>query len=239
MKKPIIGINGNLTKDGRYSKLSQEYSRAVLKAGGSPVILPSLPLAGNLPEWHGQVGGILERILDSIDGLLLSGGHDLSPALYGEKILNKKVILLPEVKQRFDLALTKAALKRKTPILGTCYGAQLINVALGGALFQDIRSQIKSAIGHKKSYHKVYLCEGTLLHRILGRRSIITNSFHHQSIKTLGRNLIISARAEDGIIEGVELPNSFCLGLQWHPERMMDIKEQVGLLRAFIQYAAR
>ncbi|MBI5779436.1 MAG: gamma-glutamyl-gamma-aminobutyrate hydrolase family protein [Planctomycetes bacterium] len=230
MKKPIIGINGNLTKDGRYSKLSQEYSRAVLKAGGIPVILPSLALIGN---------GILELILDRIDGLLLSGGHDLSPRHYGEKIFNKKVILLPELKQRFDLALTQAALKRKMPILGTCYGAQLINVALGGNLFQDIATQVKSAIGHRKSCHKVYLCEGTLLHRIIGRNYIITNSTHHQSIKTPGRNLLINARAEDSIIEGVETPGGFCLGVQWHPERMMDSKDQIALLRAFIQYATR
>jgi putative glutamine amidotransferase len=230
MKKPIIGINGNLTKDGRYAKLSQEYSRAVLKAGGIPVILPSLPLVSN---------GILERILDRIDGLLLSGGHDLSPRHYNEKILNKKVILLPESKQRFDLALAKAAIKRKMPILGTCYGAQLINVALGGSLFQDIATQIKSAIGHRKSYHKVYLCEGTLLHRIIGKKYIMTNSTHHQSIKTPCKNLIINARAEDTIIEGVEAPNGFCLGIQWHPERMIDSTEQVNLLRAFIQYAAR
>ena len=232
MKKPIIGINGNLTKDGRYAKLSQEYSRAVLKAGGIPVILPSLPLAGS------RAGGMLERIHDRKDGLLLSGGHDLSPRFYGEKVINNKVILLPELKQRFDLALVKSALKLKMPILGTCYGAQLINVALGGALFQDIASQIKSAIGHRKSYHKVYLCEGTLLHRILGRKSIITNSTHHQSIKTLGKNLIINARAEDTIIEGVESPDGFCLGIQWHPERMMDSQEQVNLFRAFIQHAS-
>jgi len=239
MKKPIIGINGNLTKDGQYAKLSQEYSRAVLKAGGIPIILPPF-----LPA-----GGILSSLLDRIGGLLLSGGHDLSPRHYNEKILNKKVILLPELKQRFDLALAQAALKRKMPILGTCYGAQLINVALGGNLFQDIAAQIKSAtcptrrsfgrVGHRKSYHKVYLCEGTLLHRILGKKYIITNSTHHQAIKTPGRNLIINARAEDAIIEGIELPDGFCLGLQWHPERMMDSKEQVGLLRAFIQYAAR
>jgi len=230
MKKHIIGINGNLTKDGRYAKLSQKYSRAVLKAGGIPMILPSLPLAGN---------GLLEGILNKIDGLLLSGGHDLSPRFYGEKILNNKVILLPELKQRFDLALAKAAFKRKMPILGTCYGAQLINVVLGGNLFQDIATQVKSAIGHRKSYHKVYLCEGTLLHRILGRKYIITNSTHHQSIKTLGKNLIINARAEDTIIEGIETTDGFCLGIQWHPERMMDSKEQVGLLRAFIQYTTR
>ena len=149
------------------------------------------------------------------------------------------MILLPELKQRFDLALAKSAIKRKMPILGTCYGAQLINVVLGGNLFQDIATQIKSAIGHRKSSHKVYLCEGTLLHRIVGKKYIITNSTHHQSIKTPGKDLVINARAEDGIIEGIETPDGFCLGLQWHPERMMDSKEQVGLLRAFIQYAAR
>ncbi|MEW6026674.1 MAG: gamma-glutamyl-gamma-aminobutyrate hydrolase family protein [Planctomycetota bacterium] len=229
MKKPVIGINGNMPKNARYAKLSQEYSRAVLKAGGIPIILPPASF----------VPGVVDSLLGRIDGLFLSGGHDLSPRFYGEKVLNDKVILLPELKQRFDLTLARAAIKRKIPVLGTCYGAQLINVALGGALFQDIATQIRSAIGHRKSSHKVYLCEGTLLHRIIGKKHIITNSSHHQSIKTLGKGLVINARAEDAIIEGVELPSGFCLGLQWHPERMMDSPEQVALLRAFVKYASR
>jgi putative glutamine amidotransferase len=228
MKKPVIGINGNLTEDGQYAKLSQEYSRAILKAGGIPVILPPLPQPDK---------GLMKSILDRIDGLLLSGGHDLSPRHYNEKILNKKVILLPELKQRFDLALAQAALKRKMPVLGICYGAQLINIVSGGSLFQDIATQVKTASEHRKANHKVYLCEGTLLHDIIGKKSIITNSFHHQSIKEPGKGLRINARSEDALIEGIELAEGFCLGIQWHPERMMDSREQAELLRAFIQYA--
>ena len=137
------------------------------------------------------------------------------------------------------MALVKTAFGCKIPILGTCYGAQLINVALGGTLFQDIAGQVKSAIGHRKSHHKVYLREGTLLHRIIGKKYIITNSSHHQSIKTPGKNLLINARAQDSIIEGVEMPGGFCLGLQWHPERMIDAKEQKDLFKAFIESASR
>jgi putative glutamine amidotransferase len=230
MKKPVIGINADLTRDGKDVRLSQEYVRVVLKAGGIPVLLPcAAPAADGIPE----------RMLDGIDGLLLSGGRDLNPRFYGEKILNRKVILLPELKQGFDLALVKSALKRKMPILAICYGVQLINVALGGSLFQDIASQLKSAANHRQGGHKIRIVRGTLLHRIINKEYITANSFHHQAIKTPGGNLAVNARAADDVIEGVELPGGFCLGLQWHPERMPDKKEQVKLFKALVQYAAR
>lgn len=229
MKKPIIGINADLTVDAKALKITLEYSRAVIKSGGVPVILPCL-----IPNNH----VILNRFLDIVDGVLLSGGRDLSPLLYGEKGFYKSVFLLPEARQSFDLALARLALKRKIPILGICYGLQLVNVALGGSLFQDIDSHLKTGIEHPKDAHNSYICEGSLLRRIMGQKYIMVNSAHHQSIKVLGKNLMINARAEDGVIEGVELSGGFCIGVQWHPERMMDTKEQVNLFRAFIRSAA-
>lgn len=242
MKKPIIAINANITKDRIYARLNQNYYRAILKAGGMPFILPCLPLSNN----NSQNTILLGNYLDKIDGLLLSGADDLSPQLYNEKPLIGKLNLIPETKEMFDLQLTKLALRKKIPILGICYGAQLINVALGGSLFQNIPSQIKTARNHKNTYHKVYISELSLLYHIIGKKSILVNSSHHQSIKKPGKNLIVNARSEDCLIEGIEMPyhlkkpfssNKFCLGIQWHPEEMLDKKEQVMLFRTFVKSA--
>ncbi|MFH0888060.1 MAG: gamma-glutamyl-gamma-aminobutyrate hydrolase family protein [Planctomycetota bacterium] len=243
MKKPIIGINANLTDDKKYIRLYHDYCTAILKSGGIPFVIPSLKLSGSA-SYNNKIS---KEIIGKIDGLLLSGGNDLSPACYGEKQLKVKMKLVPDIKQIFDLQLTKSALKKKIPILGICYGTQLLNVALGGNLFQDITSQMKTAKKHTNTFHKIYICEGTMLYRIIGQKTIRVNSFHHQAIKTPGENLMINARAEDCIIEGVEIPyhlkknysyNKFCLGVQWHPERILDQKEQSRLFRAFVQSAS-
>ncbi|MFH1232014.1 MAG: gamma-glutamyl-gamma-aminobutyrate hydrolase family protein [Planctomycetota bacterium] len=246
MKKPVIGINANLTEDKKYIRLYHNYCTAILKAGGIPFVIPSLKLSGSTQPLHARTG-LLEEIIGKIDGLLLSGGDDLSPTCYDEKPLRGKIKLIPDTKQIFDLQLTKSALKKKIPILGVCYGTQLLNVALGGDLFQDIPSQMKTAKIHTDTFHKIYICEGTLLYRIIGQKTIRVNSLHHQAIKTPGENLMVNSRAEDCIIEGIEIPyhlkknysyNKFCLGVQWHPERLLDRKEQFHLFRAFVQAAS-
>lgn len=243
MKKPVIGINANLTDDKKYIRLGHDYCTAILKAGGIPFAIPTLKLSGS--AFYNNK--LLEEIIGKIDGLLLSGANDLSPACYGEKPLKGKIKLVPDIKEIFDLQLTKSALRKKIPILGVCYGTQLLNVALGGNLFQDITSQMETAKKHTDTFHKIYICEGTLLYRIIGQKTIRVNSAHHQAIKTPGENLMINARADDCIIEGVEIPyhlkknysyNKFCLGVQWHPERILDQKEQFRLFRAFVQSAS-
>jgi len=243
MKKPVIGINANLTDDKKYIRLYHDYCTAILKAGGIPFVIPSLKLSNSTFRNN----KLLEEIIGKIDGLLLSGGDDLSPACYDEKPLKGKIKLIPDTKQIFDLQLTKSAFRKKIPILGICYGIQLLNVALGGDLFQDIPSQMKTAGIHTNTFHKVYICEGTLLYRIMRQKTIRVNSLHHQAIKTPGKNLMINARSEDCIIEGVEIPyhlkknysyNKFCMGVQWHPERILDRKEQLRLFQALVQAAS-
>lgn len=234
MNKPIIAINAIFTKDGKATRLALDYTRAIIEAGGLPIILPSSKISD----------AELEQIINKVDGLLLSGGPDISPDIYGETTLNHTIKLLPKIKQDFDFRLLKLALKQQLPILGICYGCQLLNVALGGSLFQDIASQIKAHKAHRKTEHKIYICEGTLLHRIVGRNTILANSRHHQSIKTPGRNLMINARCEDNVIEGIEIPyhinnkKGFCLGVQWHPESIIDREEHLLLFKALVKAAA-
>jgi gamma-glutamyl-gamma-aminobutyrate hydrolase PuuD len=234
MKKPVIAINANLTKDGKRAQLAQDYSNAVYQAGGLPMVLPPLNLAG---------AADISVLINQVDGLVLSGATDIAPEVYQEKVLTKTVNLLPGVKQAFDLQLVKLALKKKLPILGICYGCQLINVVLGGTLFQDIRTQTPSRIKHRGTFHKIYICEGTLLYHIIGKNTLEVNSRHHQAIKTPGKNLMINARSEDTGIEGVEIPyywhhqNGFCLGVQWHPESIAERPEQLRLFTALIKAA--
>ncbi|MDI6732833.1 MAG: gamma-glutamyl-gamma-aminobutyrate hydrolase family protein [Planctomycetota bacterium] len=233
MRKPVIAINANLTNDKKYNRLATDYTRAILKAGGILFIIP--PFSNHSEK-------LLEHILEKADGLLLSGGNDISPEVYGENHFPHKIKEIPKIKQRFDIELTRLALKKNLPVLAICYGHQLLNVVLGGSLFQDINTQIKGAQRHKRSEHTVYLCEGTLLVDIIRKKTIRVNSTHHQCIKTLGKGLMINALAQDGIIEGVEIfpprKNAFCIGVQWHPERILHKKEQLRLFQEFIRISS-
>jgi putative glutamine amidotransferase len=218
----VIGITADLlgldsaenTRHERTLVLPQRYCRAVQEAGGVPLILPptSSPTA-------------IRRLLDQVDGLLISGGNvDIHPSYYGEPPLNG----LGDIKQErtdFELKLLCLALKRDLPILGICGGAQAINVALGGSLYQDIAIQVPSAGEHQQSArkqtggHPVKIHPGTQLERILQRRTVEANTTHHQAVKALGRGLVVNATADDGMIEGIESRgHTFALGVQWHPE---------------------
>jgi putative glutamine amidotransferase len=218
---PIIGITADLLEPGGESLehepalfLPRRYCRAVQASGGVPLMLPYT----NSPD-------SLRRLIERVDGLLISGGNfDIHPSYYGEQPLSG----LGEIKQErtdFELKLLGVALKADVPILGICGGAQAINVALGGSLYQDIAIQVPSAGDHQQSSrketggHRVKIHRGTQLERILQRRAIEANTTHHQAVKALGRGLIVNATADDGMIEGIESPgHAFALGIQWHPE---------------------
>lgn len=236
----LIGItadfdNGAKTrgrgKPGATIFLHERYCRAIERAGGIPVLLsPGSPRA------------IANRLLDHVDGLVISGGNfDIHPSLYGEKPIKN----LGEIKNQrteFELNLTRLALKRDLPLLGICGGAQALNVALGGTLYQDIAMQLPEAIEHRRSEkrhsggHRVQIQYGTRLAKIVKRPILEVNTTHHQAVKGLGAGLVVNATAMDGLIEGIESSrHSFVMGVQWHPEALTaKFFHQRKLISAFV-----
>jgi len=194
--------------------LQQRYLRAILEAGGIPLLLPIAPSRA-----------ALHAIVDRLDGIVVSGGNfDIHPRLYGEEAI-PALGKIQEERTEFELELISLALRRDRPLLGICGGAQAINVALGGSLYQDISSQLPGARAHERGDlkeqggHRVEIYDGTKLRRILGRKTLEVNTTHHQAVKRPGKGLIVNAAAEDGVIEGIESRElSFVIGVQWHPE---------------------
>ncbi|NMA86497.1 MAG: gamma-glutamyl-gamma-aminobutyrate hydrolase family protein, partial [Tissierellia bacterium] len=197
--KPIIGISSyEENHKGQYN-LNINYVDAVLDAGGIPVIIPIIRDEEDA-----------ERYLDTIDGIIFSGGIDISPLNYDENPL-KEINRISSVRDNYEMMLFKKAYKRKMPILGICRGSQLMNVALGGKLYQDINTQAPNSLGHSPSsmagdefFHSIKIEKDSNFYNIFGKEKIFVNSFHHQAVKELGNNLKAVAHAEDGIIEAIE-----------------------------------
>jgi putative glutamine amidotransferase len=210
----LIGITiGYDARRAGLMTLREDYVRSVETAGGLPVVLaPGKPADA-------------ATLLDRVSGLLLSGGSDVDPDLYGEAPHAKLGRVVRE-RDLFEIALCREALERDLPVLAICRGHQVLNVATGGTLIQDIPSQIPRAEDHDpererwEAAHDVRILPKTRLHSILGMDTVAVNSFHHQAIKALGEGLVVSATAvDDGVIEGIEMPRRrFVVGVQWHPE---------------------
>ncbi len=232
--KPIIGITSDI--DGDLFRLRQDYVSAVEKSGGLPVIIPPHP-----PLLKGGRGGLMDNVLqiaDLIDGLLLPGGNDLSPEYYGEKISVPEECLKIVRKERsdFECALIKEVIKRHKPVLGICYGMQLLNVAFGGSLYQDVGIQLKDALDHKTGRHTIQIAQPLAF--IPQPSAYTVNSSHHQAIKALAEGFEAFALSDDGIIEGIYKKDYFfCFGVQWHPERIFYDKLSVGIFEEFIKRA--
>jgi putative glutamine amidotransferase len=235
MRAPVIGITLDAEEAGGYSKLPwyavrQNYCRAVVEAGGVPICLP-------------HETGEVERYLDLIDGLMVTGGHfDVDPALFGAADRHETVKLKGK-RTEFEFAITKAAIERSLPTFGICGGQQLLNVVLGGTLIQHIPDEVASPLAHEQpnprteAGHVVRVAEGTLLRRIVGANELPVNSAHHQAAKALGPGVRVNAVAPDGVIEGIELEGSgFCLGVQWHPEYAISEGDR-KLFQAFVAAA--
>ncbi|MBL7074995.1 gamma-glutamyl-gamma-aminobutyrate hydrolase family protein [candidate division KSB1 bacterium] len=238
-RRPIIGITCNLMpgedersfssgRDVFYSNF--DYPLAVEEAGGLPVLIPLL-----IDRY------LLDQMAGEINGLVVSGGDDVDPSTYGEELIDPR---WKRDRQRvlFEMELIKKCLSQKKPILGICRGMQVLNVAFGGTLFQDLPSQRGGGIDHRMSAafpakrHLISIQKDTNLRNILGMDTLAVNSFHHQAIKTLGNGLKVSALAPDGVLEGLERRGDpLIMGVQWHPERMMGEGVQKKLLRAFVQ----
>ncbi|MFJ7406941.1 MULTISPECIES: gamma-glutamyl-gamma-aminobutyrate hydrolase family protein [unclassified Lysinibacillus] len=211
--KPIIGITA-FAEDDLSSRLNVAYSRSVIKAGGIPLIIPL------------GVEEDVAQILSLTDGLLLSGGHDVHPFEFGAEPLPKLGQIHPE-RDKVELALINAAFTRKMPIFGICRGMQILNVALGGTLYQDVDSEYHSSrlLKHTQqaargvATHYVQLTPDTLLKSIIEEEKIAVNSFHHQAVNVLAEKLIVAAKSSDGLVEAfVHEDYPFCLAVQWHPE---------------------
>jgi putative glutamine amidotransferase len=212
--RPAVGITTSYDdrRAGVYV-LRQEYVRSVEDGGGLPFVL-----APGRPE-------DAPALLDRVSALVLSGGSDVDPSLFGQRPHPKLGRVVRE-RDDFELALTREALHRDLPILAICRGHQVLNVATGGTLIQDIPSEVTGGVEHDprrerwERAHLVDIVEGTRLREILGRGTVSVNSFHHQAIGALGDGLVVSARSSgDGLIEAVEMPSRrFVLGVQWHPE---------------------
>jgi putative glutamine amidotransferase len=246
--KPKIGITTNYVdrkecKDGKRQRgldnqdllmSTVDYAELVKAAGGLPVLIPIL---------DDQDKELINDYCETIDGLILTGGPDIDPSLYGQK--PKEGLKDTVIKRdRFELQLLKEALSTQTPVLGICKGIQLINVFFGGQLYQDLENERKSKINHCGSFkdktkviHEVTLKERSILHEIFNKSTIAVNSFHHQGISILGEDLKAIAFSEDGLVEGIIYEKTpLILGIQWHPEMMFIAnEEQLHLLKYFIK----
>ena len=237
-KKPIIGISGSilLTEGGlfsgyRRSYVNQDYIESVIEAGGIPFIIP----------FNTDTSVTMEQI-KNIDALILSGGHDVFPLIYGEEPKQNLGETFPE-RDYFDITLLKTSIELNKPILGICRGHQIINVGNGGTLYQDLSYDKELYIKHSQNTrwniptHKIIIEKGSFLEEIYEEGEGVVNSFHHQIINHIAKGFKVTARSKDGGIEAIEKidDKSFIIGIQWHPE-MMNISDNFSkkLFKKFI-----
>lgn len=226
--KPVIGISGsilinkgNAFSGYRRSYVNQDYVEAVLRAGAIPFIIP----------FNEDLEATREMV-EKVDGIILSGGHDVNPYYYGEDPMLKIGELFPE-RDVFDMELYKTAIELKKPIFGICRGYQIINVINGGTLYQDLSYADFVKIKHDQvdnptqATHFVELEEGTFLKNILGEKYKV-NSFHHQILKDVAPGFKVVAKSSDGVIESIEkiTEDNFVIGVQWHPEMLSASNEK-------------
>lgn len=225
---PVIGISTNFhTVDkGKFLGMeriyiNKDYVDAVIKAGGIPVLFPPVEDSDTIQTYTGLC-----------DGFILSGGGDINPLLYGEAP-HPQLEEIHTGLDRAQWALTETILKTRKPLLAICRGIQLLNVVLGGSLWQDISAIHRPVMLHSQTgprsdkFHRIKITPDSILGKLFGKE-LEVNSFHHQCINALGRNLNISATTDDGIIEAVEMTDrSFGLGIQWHPEMLLSASDEM------------
>ncbi len=239
MKRPVIGITGNYAD--QTCTLAEGYYKSVLQAGGIPVIIP--------PRYveEGDDESDLTGVLENVDGIVFSGGGDPNPLLWGEEPIKELHSITPE-RDLQELKLVRLAYNRQIPMLGICKGIQMINVALGGTLYQDIYSQMDGVrIKHSQDEdrrfpsHTVTIQPDTLLHSLFGQDTLEVNSFHHQACKDIAPCLRLSAQSTDGVIEAIESnEHKSILGVQWHPETFVlrDSERMMPVFRWLVAEAA-
>lgn len=213
--RPRIGITMRIEAETDRFYLARHYSEAVEAAGGIPVHISLIPNAGYLTS-----------IVDNLDGVLLPGSDsDVDPLRYGHEPHQKLGTVQP-VKDETDLIVLDEIEKRSLPLLAICFGMQILNVSRGGTLIQDIDAQLPGAIKHEQGSprdrpsHRLKLSTGSILRSLAESDIAVVNSHHHQAIETIGNNLVATAWAADGLVEGLEdsRAEKFALAVQWHPE---------------------
>ena len=240
-RQPLIGVSGSVnTEESKYF-INRDYMRSLTEAGAVPLLL-----APDMTEEQTR------QCARALDGLLLAGGNDVSPRCFGQE----PVLGLGEVnplRDQNELRLIELFRKENRPIFGICRGVQILNVALGGTLIQDLPSQHRRedgqpSIDHRQTAlgayasHRVVVAEGSLLEQILGQQELWVNSFHHQAVGEVAGQANLSAWAVDGVVEAIELPDApFVLGVQWHPEKMTQAGDEASrrLFAAFAEAARR
>nr|MBN1229067.1 gamma-glutamyl-gamma-aminobutyrate hydrolase family protein [Anaerolineae bacterium] len=238
---PLIGISlgsrRSLVADVDFLAIMPTYTQSILQAGGAPVLIPL-----NLGR------DVLRQIYNRLDGILLSGGGDIAPERYGVSSPSPYVARIEPTRDEVEIHLANWAVADNKPLLAICRGIQVLNVALGGSLIQDIREEVPGALRHDapdltwftRRVHAVQVTASSKLASSLGldpdALSLEVNSLHHQALKNVAAELTVVAWAQDGIVEGVELPgHCFALGVQWHPEALVDLcPHMLNLFTAFV-----
>lgn len=232
--KPVIGVTVDKSRsDGfNYETINECNLRALMLSGAIPLMLPIT-----------DDDELIDDYLHIVDGLYFSGGNDINPLIFGEDPI-KQIGGIDYSRDEFEIKLFKKAAAKDMPVLGICRGEQVINVASGGTLYQDIYSQKEGTNGHSPTFsfggyahHKVKIAKGSKLYNILQTEETNVNSFHHQAIRDLAEGFTVTASSADGIIEGIESVNhSFIVGVQWHPEIMFDrYNEFLKIFEALVQ----
>ena len=228
--KPIVGISSEVAQlKPDYSEFEltcdYRYIRAIIRAGGIPLILPV-----NQDPYD------IKSLVHLIDGIMIIGGADIEPAFYGERARHK-IKPMYQGRTHFDISLYRTAHRRKIPVLAICYGMQLLNVIYGGTLYQDIQKQILGSKNHRSKrdpLHLIHLENGSELAKILGKKEFLVHSHHHQAVKQLGRSLRAVGHSPDWIVEAIEGPPK-TLAVQWHPERQGMDRVQRRLFNHFVK----
>lgn len=225
MSKPVIGISGSIIIDdgGMFpgyhrSYVNDDYIDSVVKNGGVPYIIP-----------FNEDDDVIKEQLEHVQGLILSGGHDVDPSFYGEEPMQKIGTTWPQ-RDHFDMRLLKLAEEKGIPVLGICRGMQIINVFHGGTLYQDLSYREVETLKHNQGRtpdqptHSVLLDEDSKIAKILGEIKFRVNSFHHQIIRDVAPEFNVSGKSPDGVVEAIESSNKNVIAVQWHPEMLHNNK---------------
>jgi len=234
--RPKIGITMRLEAATRRFYLGRDYCEAIESAGGIPVHLGLIPKQDYIAE-----------VMSGLDGILLPGSDsDVDPARFGEQPHQRLGTIVPE-KDETDLLVLVEAEKNNIPVLGICFGMQVLNVSRGGSLIQDIASQVPESHKHERNgaydnyLHAVEVTDDSYLAPLVAGGEVRVNSSHHQSVNRVGRDLAVGAKAKDGIIESIQDTRSgrFVLGVQWHPELSWNTDElSRGIFQLFVEKCA-